>query len=94
MNVIVVDAFKTVIVTSPYERWFTQFGDNTLLMYASSKVTTYQTTYITFNVYDSVFEQYMSHIVGLRLKDSIIRTLLDKYVKQQLIIPAQIYNRW
>ena len=62
-------------------------------MYASSKVATYQTSYITFNVYDSVFEQYMSHVVGFILKDSIIRTLLDKYVKQPLIIQDQICNR-
>ena len=92
MNVIV-DAFKTVIDTSPYERWFTQFGDSALLMYASSKVTTYQTSYITFNVYDSVFEQCMSYVVGFILKDPIIRTLFDKYVKQQFIIQVQICNR-
>ena len=69
LNVIVVDAFKTVIVTSPYERWFKQFGDSVLLMYVSIKTTTYQTLYIIFNVYDSVFEQYMSHVVGFILKD-------------------------
>jgi len=90
---VTVDVLKTTIVTSPYERWFTQFGDSSLLMYASSKATTYQTSYITFNVYDSVFEQGMSHIVGFILKDSIIRTLLDKYVKQPLIISVQICNR-
>ena len=41
MNVIVDSIFKTAVTTSSYERWFTQFGDSALLMYASSKDETY-----------------------------------------------------
>ena len=41
LNVTVDSSFKTVIVTSLYERIFTLFGDNTLLMYGLIKASTY-----------------------------------------------------